>query len=165
MKTIGQRIKYLREVLNLSQQDVADSTGISRGNISNYEKDRVSPTVDTIVALCKFLNVSADWLLTGKDAVMDDSEDATVGSDDKMDTATDKTAKSEDETVSKLLHIRLTGEECMIIDMYRDFSPNDREFIRKLIFLKHDQLKQGLKKKNMWSIWEHGKKANSKMYA
>lgn len=38
MDTIGKRIKYLRDELNISQQEIAGITGISRGNISNYER-------------------------------------------------------------------------------------------------------------------------------
>lgn len=66
MDTIGERLRYLREQLGVSQQKVSENTGISRGNLSNYEKNRVKPGSNTLAELAKFYNVSSDWILTGK---------------------------------------------------------------------------------------------------
>lgn len=38
MNTIGERLKYLRKLNNLTQKQVAEKTGVQRGNISHYEK-------------------------------------------------------------------------------------------------------------------------------
>lgn len=71
--TIGARIKFLRQTTsNLTQQKLADATGISRGNLSNHEKDRFKPASDAIIAIANYFNVTTDWLLTGKDEI--DSE-------------------------------------------------------------------------------------------
>lgn len=68
IKTIGERIKFLRQTIHkLTQQELADATGISRGNLSNYEKDRFKPASDAIVAIASYFNVTTDWLLTGKE--------------------------------------------------------------------------------------------------
>lgn len=68
INTIGERIKFLRQTTsNLTQQKLADATGISRGNLSNYEKDRFKPASDAIIAIANYFNVTTDWLLTGKD--------------------------------------------------------------------------------------------------
>lgn len=68
INTIGERIKFLRQTTsNLTQQKLADATGISRGNLSNYEKDRFKPASDAIIAISNYFNVTTDWLLTGKD--------------------------------------------------------------------------------------------------
>lgn len=66
METIGQRLRALRVQRGLSQEEVAKATGITRGNISNYELDRFKPSTESIVRLASFFNVSVDWLLTGK---------------------------------------------------------------------------------------------------
>ncbi len=66
MNTISERLQYLRESHNLKQQDVADATGIARGNISKYENGVVNPSADTLIAYSKFFNVSTDWILTGE---------------------------------------------------------------------------------------------------
>ena len=46
INTIGERIKFLRQITNKKKQKkLADATGISRGNLSNYEKDGVQFSV------------------------------------------------------------------------------------------------------------------------
>lgn len=68
--TIGERIRFLRQVIHkVTQQELADATGISRGNLSNYEKDRFKPASDAILAIASYFNVSTDWLLTGKESL------------------------------------------------------------------------------------------------
>lgn len=66
--TIGERIRYLRQITNkLTQKKLADATGISRGNLSNYETDRFKPSSDAIIAIAAYFGVTTDWLLTGKE--------------------------------------------------------------------------------------------------
>ncbi|MDI3480825.1 MAG: repressor LexA [Tepidanaerobacteraceae bacterium] len=67
LNTIGDRIKYLREKNNVTQQQLADATGLERGNLSHYEKNKIKPSAETIVALARFFKVSTDWLLTGQE--------------------------------------------------------------------------------------------------
>ncbi|WP_113671147.1 helix-turn-helix domain-containing protein [Vallitalea guaymasensis] len=68
MNTIGERIKYLRETKNLTQKQLSEFTNINRGNLSNYEKNRVLPASNTIISLSDFFNVSCDWILKGYNA-------------------------------------------------------------------------------------------------
>ncbi|HBC94121.1 MAG TPA: hypothetical protein DCZ10_14790 [Pelotomaculum sp.] len=132
MNTIGQRIKYLREKLNRTQQEVADQTRVSRGNISNYEKDRVSPAADTIIALCEYFDVSCDWLLTGRERGAKETNVESL-----IDTLENKAA-----------YLKVSEEEEQIIRMYRDFSSEDKEFLKNMIYFKHSQIKKDMKKQN-----------------
>ena len=43
--TIGNRIKELRTSKNLTQEDIAKMVKLSKANISNYEKGKVSPPI------------------------------------------------------------------------------------------------------------------------
>lgn len=65
MSTIGERIKQLRTSKKLSQQDLANLVGKSKGNISGYENDKFEPSAQTIISISKYFNVSTDWILTG----------------------------------------------------------------------------------------------------
>lgn len=68
--TIGERIRFLRQTIHkVTQQELANATGISRGNLSNYEKDRFKPASDAILAIANYFDVSTDWLLTGKESI------------------------------------------------------------------------------------------------
>ncbi len=68
MNTLGERLKYLRKVKNVKQQDISTATGIARSNISKIESDSLNPTSNAIIALAKYFNTSTDWLLMGKEA-------------------------------------------------------------------------------------------------
>ena len=64
MRTIGDRIKELRDLRNMTQQQLADLMGESSGRvIYNWEKSISRPDSDKIVKLCSVLQVSADELL------------------------------------------------------------------------------------------------------
>lgn len=68
--TIGERIRFLRQTIRkVTQQELANATGLSRGNLSNYEKDRFKPASDAILAIANYFDVSTDWLLTGKESL------------------------------------------------------------------------------------------------
>ena len=67
MHTIGYRLRELRKSHNLTLKQLAEILGVSHGNISDWESERSKPSADAIVNISKYFNVSADWLLTGKD--------------------------------------------------------------------------------------------------
>ncbi|BFH11387.1 helix-turn-helix domain-containing protein [Paenibacillus melissococcoides] len=69
METIGKRLRFLRDKHQLTQEKMAELIGKKKGNISNYESDNYEPSAQTIIAICKIFNVSADWLLFGKNNV------------------------------------------------------------------------------------------------
>lgn len=60
---VGNRIKRVRQALNLKQADVAKKLGVSTALVTAYETGRREPSIKNLVALTKILNVSADWLL------------------------------------------------------------------------------------------------------
>lgn len=63
--TVGKRIKDLRKHFRLTQKKFADVIGISQGNLSEMEKDKFYPSVETVISIIKYFHVSADWLLLG----------------------------------------------------------------------------------------------------
>jgi len=65
MNTIGARIKSLRVEKGLSAQALGDIVGRSKSNISGYETGKYDPSASTVISLCDYFGVSADWLLTG----------------------------------------------------------------------------------------------------
>ena len=62
---IGQRIASRRKELNLTQEALTDSTGISTNQLSNIENNRSVPTVETIMKLSEVLKVTPDYFLLG----------------------------------------------------------------------------------------------------
>ncbi len=61
---IGERVKYLREKFGLNQTDLADLLGVGQVAISNIESNKSSISIDLLVKLCKYFNVTADFILS-----------------------------------------------------------------------------------------------------
>ena len=59
----SQNLVKFRKEKGLSQQDLADLTGLSQRMIVYYENEAVNPPIDKIGILAKFLNVEINDLL------------------------------------------------------------------------------------------------------
>ncbi|MBQ7936025.1 MAG: helix-turn-helix transcriptional regulator [Clostridia bacterium] len=58
-----ERIRQLREDLDLRQKDLGKQVNMSQRKISNIEVGKSEPSIGDIKALCKFFDVSSDYLL------------------------------------------------------------------------------------------------------
>ena len=63
MTKIGENIKKLRQVKNLTQQAFADLFEVSRGNISSYEEKRAEPKIETISQIAKYFSIPIQHLI------------------------------------------------------------------------------------------------------
>lgn len=64
MDTIGQRLKAARKMRGMSQMTLADTIGVSRGVITNIERDIIQdPQPIVINAICDVLHINRKWLL------------------------------------------------------------------------------------------------------
>lgn len=63
LATVGERIKYCREMRGMTQIDLADEIGVGRTTFQEWEKGIHMIRSDKIVALCDVLHISADFLL------------------------------------------------------------------------------------------------------
>lgn len=61
--TIGSRIKQIRQEQNITQEQLADSLGITSKAVSQWECDRTAPDISQLPALARFFNVTTDKLL------------------------------------------------------------------------------------------------------
>lgn len=65
--TIGDRIRYLREIKEVKQVDLAKRIGLSQAAISNLETDSSrKPSAPTLMKLAAALECNPDWILNGK---------------------------------------------------------------------------------------------------
>ncbi len=63
MTKFGEKLKELRQEKHLTQDQLAEKTGISQGSISAYELNKAKATVDVVFIFCKYFGVSADFML------------------------------------------------------------------------------------------------------
>ena len=65
MTTQGKRLKAIRQVLNLTQEEMGIKLGISKQFYSNIETDRALLNNDKLVLLYKYYNVNLNYLIMG----------------------------------------------------------------------------------------------------
>jgi len=61
--SLGQKIKHLREELNLTQEELGKILNVSKPTISRYEANTNEPNTDTLKKIAQYFNVSIDYLL------------------------------------------------------------------------------------------------------
>lgn len=61
--SFGQKLNYLREKQGLTQNELATILFIQQTTVSSYEKDKISPSAETIIKAADYFNVTADYLL------------------------------------------------------------------------------------------------------
>lgn len=66
LKDIGQRLAYARKKAGLTQEMLADSTGLSIKMISAAENGHKAMRPENIIKICDCLSISADYLLKGE---------------------------------------------------------------------------------------------------
>lgn len=64
---VGERIKLLRKAKNWTQAELAEKISLTAGTLSAIEKNNSNTTNETIIKLSEIFEVSADYLLTGKE--------------------------------------------------------------------------------------------------
>lgn len=62
LKQIGQAVREGREEMNMTQQEVASATGLSRSYIADIESCRYTPSVESLTRLATFLHLDLSFL-------------------------------------------------------------------------------------------------------
>ena len=63
MFNMKDRLKLLRKQKGVSQKVVAEAIGVTLSAYSNYEQGLREPSNQILINLCKYYDVSADYLL------------------------------------------------------------------------------------------------------
>ena len=66
LEDMGRRIKITRKKLRMTQEELAEKMDVSIQMISNLELGKKAIRPENVVKLCDALNVSADYIFTGK---------------------------------------------------------------------------------------------------
>lgn len=65
-KLVGDRIKRRRKAAGLTQEALAERIGLSKNHLSNIERGRYLPTIETMLLICDALGQTPDYYLIGK---------------------------------------------------------------------------------------------------
>ena len=67
VKTIGQRIRYLRMRHGITQKELAKALYVSEPTVSGWERGRTEPSIDFIVRLTALFQTSLNYLIIGNE--------------------------------------------------------------------------------------------------
>ena len=63
IKTLGENLYLLRKQNQLTQEEIATALNVTRQTISNWETDKVKPTIDKVIELSEVYRVSLDSIV------------------------------------------------------------------------------------------------------
>lgn len=75
MATINERVKTLRNILNLTQKDFAEEIGVTNAHISKIEKSKTIPSQSLVKLICATFDVNEKWLVNGEDEIFVEERD------------------------------------------------------------------------------------------
>jgi len=65
---VGRRIRSVREILLLSQQDFAELCGLSTSFLSSVERGKKGIGIDSLSKICRVGQISSDYIIYGSSA-------------------------------------------------------------------------------------------------
>lgn len=74
----SERLKNLRKAKKLSQYELAERLGFSRGKLANYEQGTREPDFVTLETIANFFEVSTDYLLGVNSGPVQDKEERDI---------------------------------------------------------------------------------------
>lgn len=60
---LNEQIRELRNIRGISQIQLANKLGVTKQSVSNWENDNILPSIEMLVKIVNFFEVSTDYLL------------------------------------------------------------------------------------------------------
>ena len=60
---LNEQIRELRNIRGISQIQLANKLGVTQQSVSNWENDNILPSIEMLVKIANFFEVSTDYLL------------------------------------------------------------------------------------------------------
>ncbi|MBQ3100648.1 MAG: helix-turn-helix transcriptional regulator [Clostridia bacterium] len=60
----NERLRNLRKSRGISQVELAKCLGVTKQSVSNWENDNIQPSIEMLVKIAMFFNVTSDYLLS-----------------------------------------------------------------------------------------------------
>lgn len=73
LNEIGKRIQQRRKQMGYTQEQIANMMDVSIQMVSNLERGNKSIRIENLMNLCQILQVSADYILTGRNTELDNT--------------------------------------------------------------------------------------------
>ncbi|WP_337103102.1 helix-turn-helix domain-containing protein [Paenibacillus sp. YIM B09110] len=63
MDSIGERLKSIRKMQDMNQQQFSSRVGISQGRLSELEIGKTFPSTDTLISIAEIFKLDLNWLI------------------------------------------------------------------------------------------------------
>lgn len=60
---LNEQIRELRNIRGISQIQLANKLGVTKQSVSNWENDNILPSIEMLVKIANFFEVSTDYFL------------------------------------------------------------------------------------------------------
>ena len=60
----NERLRNLRKSRGISRVELAKCLGVTKQSVSNWENDNIQPSIEMLVKIAMFFNVTSDYLLS-----------------------------------------------------------------------------------------------------
>ena len=60
---LNEQIRELRNIRGISQIQLANKLGVTKQSVSNWENDNILPSIEMLVKIANFFEVSTDYLV------------------------------------------------------------------------------------------------------
>jgi transcriptional regulator with XRE-family HTH domain len=78
MATVGDRIREIREEMQMNQERLAETAGLSKGFLSDVENNKRNISSENLLKIANVLGASVDYLLRGETAEPAGSEPVVI---------------------------------------------------------------------------------------
>ena len=69
------KISEYRKMKGISQKDFAEKLGVSAGNLCEWEKGRIEPSINALIKMSELLDISVDELIGKENITLSDRQD------------------------------------------------------------------------------------------
>ncbi len=107
--TLGERIKQLRKENGMTQVDMAQKLGVTKGTVSTWETDSRVPGFETLNQMCDMFQRSLDYLMGRSD----DATPPILTSEEQTELALNQVAEDLREYVLKYCRLDQYGREAV----------------------------------------------------
>ncbi len=115
--TIYERIKFIRNKMEITQEEMAKQIGIKQSSLSDIETNRVKASERVIKDICREFRVSEEWLRTEQGSMF-----VTYAKEDNLAVIMEEIVKSDDPFVKNFLiaYWGLSKENRAVISNFMD---------------------------------------------
>lgn len=135
MGGFGQRLRELRNLRGISQNELSKHIGVSKSSVNMYERGEREPSFETLEAVADYFNVNIDYLLGRESLTIEEvtkvfdptrlSDSARLILSKILITLGSPHSSEDDETYTK-------ESSQLFVEMIKTFTPFEREYTMKL---------------------------------